>query len=366
MPHTIRSISVAWLAFAVIGSAAAAEPPEDADDNLYWPGDFEGHLYGGSYSSDLNVTLTDRANHTPGGSHAWALQPATYQHLELLTPTRGDYELQLMARAASPVTLQLKLVSPAQTSPDQVDPEAASTRETVHKLAVPASAEWRPIRLAFSVDDPYPGPLAGETLLGGYNPSTEPVYIDDVRLRRITHDPLPIESGGEVLLTIRPEAFATIDAQPAVAPWIDRHGVTRRGLVLHGRTIDHADATGTARVAHAEVPAGAMRGRRVLVEIDATLLSSDPPMDPWAALVIDLQAVSDAGQARLTPTPGPHWMPMGQAPRPGSIKTTRAAYDVPGDADRIRIDLIVQDGVGDNAFAVTEIRFAGLAEQSRP
>lgn len=260
-----------------------------------------------------------------------------------------------MTRAQEPATLQLKVISPG---------EAADSKpsETVYDIPLTASGKWEPVRVVFDVTDPYPGPVAGELLLGGYNPTDSAVLIDDVCLYRVTHTPLPVEREGKPLASLTPDAFVLAGGEGLPGSTIAPRAGMRQAVVLAHHANAGKTETGIAATADAWVDAATLRGRAIVLAVDAGLLTVDLPSDPWAGLVVALHAQTPSGLQRLEPTPNPHWLPVGQAPRPTAFKTIRSAYRVPDDAERVRVQLILQAGVGPNHAAVTSVRFSALPD----
>lgn len=336
------------LALLLASTAALAAPPPGT--NLYWPGTFEGSLHGGIFSSATNVRVTDAANHTPDGSRAWELTPATYTHLELLTDGRGPHELAFHARATQPVTVVIKVV--------HTNPDGGAARTTDIPVVLRDDDAWHAYAVPFDVVAPYPGPRRGEVLVTCYNGAEQPAWIDDLTVRRTGPDPEPPAEP-----VVRPTGLVRnggFEDEPVVWAAQGLRGdvdVAASFLAVPGGLAATLQAAGGAhpRVIEQRFAAGEAAGRTVRVAADVAFVRVDPAAAAWSGVVIDLVDAS-ADEVVLRPEPAPFWQVVGLAPPAGTFATITAVFRVPPGARALVLRIQAQNGLRGSVAAVDNVR----------
>ncbi len=312
-----------FLAVATATPLFAADSP-----NLYWPGTFEGAVFGGNFSSAKNVQLETGTNHTPGGTRAWKIQPG-YQHLELLTDGTGDFEVSFHARAESRLEVVLKVISPGADGKLAEDP---------HSITIEPSEDWREYRAVVPVSDPYPGPRTGEILVTAFQSGDADIWIDDLEVRRASEDP---------------------DA-PSPAPAPD----ATTSIPLGGESELAVDQAPIPSSISRDIPVDGLAGNHVRVWLDVTYDSVAEPAKNWAGVVAELRATDAAGSSTvLESTPAPFWLPIGHAAPAGEPRTIRAEYSIPADAQSLTFLAQLQPGAQSNGARLENHRIERLSEK---
>ncbi len=312
--------------FLSLLAVTAATPLFAADSpNLYWPGTFEGAVFGGNFSSAKNIQLADEANHTPDGTRAWKVQPG-YQHLELLTDGTGEFEVTFHARAESRLDIVLKVISPGDDGKPVEEP---------HSITIEPSEDWREYRAVVTVNDPYPGPRTGEILVTAFQSGNASVWIDDLEVRRVSDDP---------------------DAPPT-APAPD---ATTTIPLEHGGELA-VDQSPIPSSISLPIPVDGLAGSKVRVWLDVTYDTVSEPAKNWAGVVAELQATDAAGSSTvLESTPAPFWLPIGHAAPAGEPRTIRAEYAIPEGTQSLTFVAQLQPGVQANRVRLENLQFERL------
>jgi hypothetical protein len=322
-----------------------------AGENLYWPGHFDSHLYGGIFSSQINVTVTTDANHTPGGKGAWRLNGNAYQHLELLVPGRGRYVLSFWAKAERPTPLELKVISPGERD----EAGKIKPKETVTPIPIEPSADWKRYEVEFVTTEPYPGPVQTEVLLGCFNPGPA-AYVDDVSIVAVGEQAKP--RVGRVTEAVRSGGFETTDGWSALpghgklpesAIWKASTG--ERGVVLTAKP--EASPGDAVFGVTQDLDVQALRGKTIRVSAEVQFLTLDMPLEPWGGVLF----VLETGEGTvLEGIPNPLWVPVGQASPAGQWKTVQGEYRIPAEADSLRLRIQGQPAMGANRAVVRGVR----------
>ncbi len=330
---------------------SAISAPERLGPNPYWPGDFETIIFAGGYSNNLNVTVTDRANRTPGGSRSWEVHPG-YQHLEILIKGERHHRLSFWARCPEPVELVLKVISHAR--PNQTD--GKPFRDNNHPISLRTGSEWRYYAYDFYTPDPYPSVAEAEILLTLANPHDGPAFIDDMKIREIDPSPepvrpLPLPSG-----IVRNGDF---DLGGASWLWPDASAATGPTLRPHaGRTcvVFGDPSEGWTTEAGQRLDVRSLAGRRIRLEADVAFLTNEVPEHAWLGMAFDLFNGSSAESPALASTPKVFWPPFCRSVPTGQFQTVSAAYTLPDDATDVWLRLNYQQKAWRNQLAVDAVR----------
>jgi hypothetical protein len=345
------SVSIAGL----LPVAASAEDPAAAvyGENRYWPGDFEASLIGGMYSSDLRCTLSDQANRTPNGSHAWALEPG-YQHLELLMPGHRRALCTFWARSPHDQVFELHVITPDQDPAD----DSVVSRKVTYPVTLEASDDWVYYEIAFETIEPFPAGSLTEVLLAAYNGREEPAYIDDLALRWEDEDPAAAGAWREV------EVLQDADFEDGGSwsimpePLTDAARAERPDGTGHALLIaPPGHAAGPSHIAWQPIDAAPLRGRRIRLTAEVSFPEFFGPRSAWAAVLLVLrQGVGPEAPPLPTASGWPFWMTLGQAAEPGRFGTASAEFEVPADADQLTLSIQAQEELGRHRAYVDRIR----------
>ena len=341
----------------VAARGAAVEPGE----NLYWPGDFETHLYGGIYSNSVNVEISADANHTPDGGQAWQVGKG-YHHLERLVPGHSRYRLTFWAKTPSPLTVKFKVISPGEEP--AAEGEKPKLKDRTYEIALKAGEAWQRYTLDFETGEPYPGPIVTEVLFSIWSGQSKAAYIDDLQIQPLV-DPeaAPAAPAGEPT-----KAIVNGDFERGVSGWVLPEG---QGKPIPAAAVAGGDdrpwpghALVLGKAGHPEaavssvaqaIDASALAGKRVRVSADVAYLSSELPIQSWSGVLIVLWAGDRAVGEPLEPTPKPFWCPMGLSAPVGRFRTIAAEYDIPADAKSLYLRIMTQNGMGSNLAALDNV-----------
>ncbi len=347
VPKFLLRVVAIFVAMIFVHSAArAADVP-----NLYWPGTFEGPLFGGNFSSAMNVAANDGANHTPGGSKAWQLAKG-YQHLELLTDGVGEFEVGFHAKSGSPFEVVVKGIAR--------DPLSGKPVEMPQTIRVEASEDWKPYSVRVPMTVPYPGPRTGEILVTCFYAGDQPAWIDDLEVRRATVDPEPRPLAPvPAALTEWPQNG---DFEAGAEGW----DAAQKGAVPsvveipgsgHALSLAVEQASKTAAVLQTMSNVGKLAGKTIRVWVDVAYPAITEPASNWAGVVVDLVSIDDAGKA-VNPEPSekPFWLPIGHSAKPGEFRTISGEFPIPTDSESVILNIQLQKGVKKNAALIDNVR----------
>jgi hypothetical protein len=322
-------------------------------ENRYWPGDFEESLVGGMFSSHLRCTLSDQANRTPRGAHAWALEPG-YQHLELLMPGHRRALCTFWARSPHEQRFELHVITPDH------DPADASvvSRKVTYPVTLVASDEWVAYEIAFETIEPFPPGSLTEVLLAAYNGQQEPVYLDDLALRWEGEDPAAAAIWREV------DVLDDADFEEGGSWSIDPAQLTDAARAARPDGSGHAlliappgHAAGPSLTAWQPIDAEPLRGRRIRLTAEVAFPEYFRPRSAWAAVLLVLrQGVGPEARPLPTAHGWPFWMTLGQAAEPGTFGSVSAEFDVPADAEELTLSIQAQEELERHRAYVDRIR----------
>ncbi len=239
-----------------------------------------------------------------------------------------------------------------------------------HPVLIEASEAWRPYRIAFDPEAPFPNERVTEILLTAYNATDRPLYLDDLEIR--VAEEAPDAAGGWTAWSgLQDPGF-----EQGAAGWsVDAGGSAADSVAPRPHGPGHALALAAAADPDAPAPAPAavpgvrqtidareLRGRRIRVSAGVGYPAIGETPEPWAAVVVAVHPGPDASSPALATTDGwPLWVPLCLAARPGEFKRVRAAFDVPPDAGSLTLHVSAQPGLRENTALVDNLAIELLA-----
>lgn len=333
------------VALLTMASAAGAQT---LGPNLYWPGDFENHIYAGIYSNQKAVTLGENANHTPAGKRAWEIHPG-YQHLELIVPGERRYRVAFWAKTPQDLTLTLRFVSvdANEKKPDR----SAKSRDNDTPIALKAGDEWQRYQVDFVAANPYPGPEVGEVLLSLYNATNATAFVDDLEVRELDAAPTLVNGNFEEGARGWDVSAAGGDATRTMQS-LERDAQLLLGLSTNGEAV--------ASRATQVVANHGLAAKRVKVSADVAYVTNFAPERAWSGVLFVLRDGDSANAPLIASQPAPHWYPVSLSARPHVFRTVEAVYTIPAASKSLFFEVQMQNGVGKNLAAVRHVRWEVL------
>jgi len=328
--------------------------------NLYWPGTFENALYGGNFSSALNVSLCDTVNYTLGGKRSWYLKQNTYQHLELLTQGKGTFLVRFQAKATNAIQIVVKGVYKAEDN-------SSKTEDFV--VDILGDNQWHLYEKEFVVTKPYPGPRTGEVLITSYNPGGVDAWIDNLEVLRNSPDE-------EELIQIKGKAIKLLKNahfENGCKNWFvpeSRVNISDQAIITYSNGKEKTKVLCLSLTESNSVPAAAqiiegksLANKTIRISARVSFLSISEDASSWSGLLFSLKNGNSADSELISSIPSPHWYVLGLSSPPGCMTKVSAIYKIPKNASKLFFEIAVQNGIKQNRAIVDDILIEVLPDK---
>ncbi|MEM6821055.1 MAG: hypothetical protein AAF558_03780 [Verrucomicrobiota bacterium] len=321
--------------------------------NLYWPGNFESHLYGGCFSNQKKVVVTNQENHTPDGEKSWELRKG-FQLIEFVVAPHQTYQLSFWLKTTQIPKIQVKVVHPRETQTG----EKRQSAETTYKIPTRVKNDWNYYSLDIETQAPYPNHLS-EVLLTVWSPESGQTFIDDIVIKPLVDVTEQIK-GSPASLIVNPDfesgssgwthsgaSFGAVAKDAWIRTIGGRGKVAILEIVKTGKPSPHLSQV---------IPSKDIAGKQIQFSFDAAYLSNDQAISHWSGVIAEVKNGNHQGAQALQPTPKPHWYPLGLASPLGVFQTIKANYNVPKDSEYLFLSLQLLPKTGPNQVAIDNVQ----------